>query len=258
MKPILAALSLLASPIVVNAACHCDCDDYAFYLKVGSGVSVSTSSHVTAPSPPWNPALQGYNTNLGTTPIASLAVGCEFFHLLDLEVSIANRSTFKYRKFQTPATGGTSYTRQFDLSVTPILFSANLLGRGISCLSWDMPCATLYPVIGGSVGMSDLAITNYRTTGLPPTGSSTPYPSFSAENSYTLRKKFTYTLLAGVEYNYKDHWALSTGYRWFDAGSFKGPQYQRVSSGAAVDVGSDTWKMRFKANEWFVEFKIFL
>jgi len=103
-----------------------------------------------------------------------------------------------------------------------------------------------------------MLITNYRTTGLPPIGDSFPYATFSAENQYTLCKNFTYTILAGLEYNHNASWAIGTGYRWFNAGCFNGPQYQRVASGAAVDVGCDTWKMRFVANEWFLELKIFI
>jgi opacity protein-like surface antigen len=73
-----------------------------------------------------------------------------------------------------------------------------------------------------------------------------------------LRKNFTYTLLVGLEYSYNNSWAIGTGYRWLNAGHFKGPRYQRVASGSAVDVDSDKWTMRFRTNEWFIEFKIFI
>ncbi len=255
---VLATLSLLAITASGSAACCRHPQDYSFYIKVGSGISFSESAHVSAPSPPWNPAIQGYDSKLGNCAIASLSIGGEFLRVVDLEVNISNRSTFEYRKFQTPTTGGGSYTRKFDLNVTPILFSANLLGRGISCLNWNIACGKIYPMIGAGVGVSNLLITNYRTTGLPPTGDSAPYASFSAENQYTLRKNFTYTLLAGFEYSYKNYWAIGTGYRWFNAGDFKGPRYQRVASGAAVDVADDAWRMRFRSNEWFIEFKIFI
>jgi opacity protein-like surface antigen len=258
MKRFLAILSLLGITVFGTAKCYCQPQNYAFYIKVGSGISCSESAHVDAPSPPWNPAIQGYNSNLGNCPIASLSIGCEFVHAVDLEVNISNRSTFEYRKFQTPTTGGGSYRRKFDLSVTPILFSANLLGRGIPYFNWDIGCGKIYPIIGVGLGVSNLQITNYRTTGLPPTGNSAPCESFSAENQYTLRKNFTYTLLAGLEYSYNNHWAIGTGYRWFNAGHFRGPRYQRVASGSAVDVAGDAWKMRFRSNEWFIEFKIFI
>ena len=116
----------------------------------------------------------------------------------------------------------------------------------------------IYPMIGASVGMSNLLITNFRTTGLPPIGDSSPFDSFSAENEYTLRKNFTYALCAGIEYSNGERFAVGTGYRWLNAGSFDGPQYLRASTGSAVDVAGDAWDMNFSANEWFIEFKIFI
>jgi opacity protein-like surface antigen len=113
-------------------------------------------------------------------------------------------------------------------------------------------------VVGIGLGVSDLLITNNRTIGLPATGDSAPYASFSAENEYTQRRNFTWDVLVGLEYSYCADWAVSTGYRWFNAGEFKGPQYLRTATGAAVDINCDTWNMRLKTNEWFVEFKIFI
>lgn len=260
MKRILASLSLLVIAIsgTVNGKCCCQPQDYSFYIKAGSGVSFSESAHVVAPPATWSPAVQGYNSKLGNRVIFDLSIGCELMNLMDLEVGISNRSTFKYRKFQTPVSGGGSYTRQFDLDVTPILFSINLLGRDHPCLNWDTACGKIYPIIGAGMGVSNLSITNFRTTGLPPSGDSSPFASFSAENQHTLHKNFTYTALIGFEYNYNDCWAIATGYRWFDAGKFKGPRFQRVATGAAVDIAGEEWKMRFRSNEWFVEFKIFI
>lgn len=244
---------------ILNAAIYCrEPLDYSFYTKVGSGISFSESAHVVAHYPPWSPATQGYNSKLGYCPIASFSIGCELSHIADLEVNISNRSIFKYRKCQNSTICAGSYIREFDLSVTPILFSVNILGRGIPYMHKDISCCgKIYPVIGAGVGSSDLLITNYRTTGLSAIGDSAPYTSFTAENQYTLRKKFTYTALVGFEYSYENRWAIGTGYRWFDAGCFKGPEYLRSANGAAVDVACEAWNMRFRANEWFIEFKIF-
>lgn len=260
MKHILTSLSLLAIAIssTIHARCACEPKDDAFYIKVGSGISFSESAQVVASPPPWAPAVQGYDSKLGNRPIADLSIGWEYKHLVDLELSISNRSTFKYRKFQTPVAGGGSYNREFDLDVTPVLFSVNFLGRDVCYLNWDIACGKVYPIIGAGIGVSNLLITNFRTTELPPSGDSAPFDSFSAESQYTLRKNFTYTALLGFEYNYNDDWAVSTGYRWFDAGKFKGPRFQRVATGAAVDVAGEEWEMRFRSNEWFVEFKIFM
>ena len=260
MKRILALFFLLAITIsaTLPAKCCCHPQGYSFYMNVSSGVSFSESAHVFAPPVAWNPAVQGYNSKLGNRTIADLRIGCELMHLLGMEVGVSVRSTFKYRKFQTPVDGGNSYTREFDLYVIPILFSVNLLGRDVSYLNWDIACGKIYPIIGASVGISNLLITNFRTTGLPPSGASDPFASFSAENQYTHRKNFTYTVSVGFEYNYQDYWAIATGYRWFDAGKFKGPRFQRVATGDAVDIGGEEWKMRFRSNEWFIGLKIFL
>lgn len=258
MKRFFVTLFLLITTIFGTAQCSTEPENYLFYLKVGSGISVSESANVVASYPPWTPAVQGYDSSLGNCPIAAFTIGCEVLHVIDLEVSISNRSMFEYRKFQTPSTGGASYTREFDLSVTPILFSANLLGRGIPHLNLQLGCGEIYPMIGAGIGVSNLLITNFRTTDLPATGDSSPFESFSAENQYSLRKNFTYTLLAGLEYSHTDRWAIGTGYRWLNAGNFDGPAYQRVASGSAVDLGDDPWNMRFRSNEWFIEFKIFM
>lgn len=257
MKRLLVTISLMTI-VVANTATDCCDNDYSFYIKVGTGVSFSECAKIVAHDPPWNTAVQGYNADLCHAPIASFAVGCELYDIVDLEVDFANRSIFEYRKFQTPTAGGASYTREFDLDITSIFFNVNLLGKGFECLNWDLCCGTLYPIIGFGVGASNLLITNFRTTGLPPTGDSFPFASFSVENQYTLRRKFTSTLLAGFEYNRDDCWAISTGYRWFNPECFKGPRFVRAASGAAVDVDGDEWRMRFRANEWFIEFKIFI
>jgi opacity protein-like surface antigen len=258
MKRLVIIFFVLALIVADTAQGCCQPDNYTFYIKVGSGVSCSESTAVCAPFPPWNPAVGGYNAKVGNCAIASFSVGCELWDVLDVEASISNRSVFKYKKFQTPTAGGDSYVRNFDLNITTILVAANLLGRGACWLHWDVGCGQLYPLLGVGLGMSNLLITNFRTTCLPVTGDSSPYASFASENQYTLRKNFTYTLAGGIEYNHASRWAIGTGYRWFNAGHFRGPQYNRVASGAAVDVGCDTWKMRFRSHEWFAEFKIFV
>jgi opacity protein-like surface antigen len=258
MKIFVAKTYLLAGLMLMSVACYSTPEDYAFYLKVGSGISVSQSANVVAPYPPFAQAYQGYDASLGHCAIAGLGIGAEFFKIFDLEVNISNRSVFHYDKYQTSIVDGQSYTREFDLNVTPILFSVNILGQNIPHLHHDFGCGKIYPMLGGGVGMSNLLITNFRTTGLPATGDSSPFASFSSENQYTLRKNFTYTILTGFEYHHNDRWAIGTGYRWLNAGSFAGPQYLRADGGPAVDLGDDTWQMRFRANEWFIEFKIFI
>lgn len=146
---------------------------------------------------------------------------------VDLDVKVSARSTFKYRKYQTPTNGDPSYMREFDLDVIPVLFSATILGREVACLNYDVGGGSVYPIFGAVLGVSHLKITNFRTKGLPASGGSSPFASFSAENQYRLRKNFTYTAFVGLAYQCHDSWSLASGYRWFDAGKFKGPRFLR-------------------------------
>ena len=53
---------------------------------------------------------------------------------------------------------------------------------------------------------------------------------------------FTYQAMAGLEFRFMECWAISAGYRWFDAGKFKGPKYVRDENGIALEAipgGSD-------------------
>lgn len=128
MKRFLVILFLSVITILSSTLSYTQFHDYDFYIKLGSGVSCSQSGNVCAPNPPWNQAVQGYNAHLGNCPIAALSVGCELWHALDVEFTVANRSLFKYKKFQTPTNGDASYTRTFDLDVTSVLFDVNMLG----------------------------------------------------------------------------------------------------------------------------------
>ncbi len=258
MKRFLVLFFVAAISFMSDAQSCNEAEDYSFYMKIDSGASLSQSANIVAVYPPWDEAVQGYDSNLGNCAIAGFSIGCELFQVVDVEVGISNRSIFEYRKFQTSTIGSGSYNRQFDVSVTPIMLSANILGKGVPHLHWNVGCGSFYPMIGVGAGVSNILITNFRTTGLPSTGDSSPYNSFSAENQYTLRRNFTYAVLAGVEYNHNERWAIGTGYRWLNAGDFAGPQYLRTVNGSATDVSSDQWQMRFRANEWFIEFKIFI
>ncbi|MBS0626624.1 MAG: hypothetical protein JSS09_00245, partial [Verrucomicrobia bacterium] len=86
MKYFLAAISLLGITIpAISQGCD-PSKNYSFYIKVDSGISFSDLANVTAPNPPWNPAVQGYNSTLGNTPIIGFSVGCEVLQAIDLEV----------------------------------------------------------------------------------------------------------------------------------------------------------------------------
>lgn len=241
------------------------CESGSFYLKLGTGATFPYKAKIHASPALWDPSPQGYNGSLGVEPIIEGGLGYEFCPLISTDLVFSYRPNFSYKKFQTstatstPGFAGTK-TRRFKLDIATMLFSAYLSGRDICYISWDFPCicSSLYPIIGGGVGVSQLKIFDFRSTGLPSVDPlSNPFPSFTAENQYTIRYRFTYQVLAGLEFRYHHSWALSLGYRWFDINRFKGPRYFRDSLGHAFDAENKEWRIKFKTNELFLDLKVF-
>jgi opacity protein-like surface antigen len=237
------------------------------YLKLASGASFAQKARVYASPAVWDLAEQGYNSELGTRPIIGGGIGYEFCSLLATDLIASYRPNFKYSKFQTtPASSAAAgnlgnKTRRFDLDVTSLMLSFYLNGLGLDQTHWKLgeKAGSLYPILGIGIGASQLKVFNFRSTGLPPVNPALDSsPSFGSENQYSIRYRFTYQALAGLEYRYNDRWALSTGYRWFDAGRFKGPEYIRDPNGIALDTENKEWRISFAAHELFVELKVFL
>lgn len=259
----LLAILLMSRPVM--ATFDCRCWDARLYLKLGTGVSFSKKAQVHAPSSIWDPAVQGYNDDLESAPIIMAGLGCDIGKLISTDISFYYRPGFKYRKFQTAIPNANTpgflgnKTRRFNLDVLTAMWNVSLNGRGCDYLSWNCGClaGSFYPVIGGGIGISRFKIFNFRSTGLPPVDND-GLPAFASENEYTVRYHFSYQVSVGLEYNHCDIWALSIGYRWFDAGKFKGPRYIRTANGDAHDIGPHEWEMRLRANEVFIEAKFFL
>lgn len=232
-----------------------------FYLKAGTGASISREAQITASPAVWDPAAQGYNSGLGTVPIALGGLGYDSPYV-SAEITASYRPDYSYNQFQTPTTTTTpgtigTTTRRFDLDVSSMMFSVYLNGRGCRHLNWKAGNeSSIYPFIGGGIGTSQMKLFNFRSTGLAPVTSG--FPAFASENQYLITYRFTYQVMGGFEYRYRDLFALSIGYRWFDVSSFRGPRYLRDSQGNAIDVQSNTWKIKFEANEAFIELKVFL
>lgn len=239
------------------------------YLKFGSGASFSTHSGVHAPSDFWDPAVQGYRGNFGVAPIFEVAFGYDVIPALTTELSLSYRSHYSYKKFQsppadiqTPGALGTK-TRHFNLDATSLLFSLFFNGKGFDALRWTTgPSGNyIYPFIGVGVGISELTIYNFRSTGIPanpefvtPTIS---FKSFASENEYTKRYRFTYHIIGGFEYRLLPNWGFELGYRWFSTTRFRGPSFVRDSRGNGANITGSEWKQRLSANEVFANIKYY-
>lgn len=235
-----------------------------FYIKLMAGASFSQNADIDAPSSVWDPAKQGYNANLGTTPILGGGIGYDVAPWFSTDLTLSYRAQFNYRKFQTPIPNAlndliTPRTRRFNLDIATLMWTFYLNGCCTECLHYEFYCfpGSFYPLIGAGVGVSRLNMFNFRTTGLPANPPST-LKRFASENEYYVTYKFTYQLLAGIEYRYYDCWAISLGYRWFHVSRFDGPRYFRDINGDSFDVDDATWEIRFAAQEAFLEFKLYL
>lgn len=235
-----------------------------FYIKIGTGASFAEKARVNAPATIWDPANQGYTSRLGTRPIFAFGIGvqsiCSSFST-DLVYSF--RPQYKYRKFQTTVASSTTpgnlgaKTREMDLDVSSLMLSGYWSGFGCEALTWRPGCSgSITPFLGAGVGLSRLTIYNFRSTGLPSVDPTVnPAPGFGSDNAYTVRTNFTYQLMAGLEYHFCDLWTLSLGYRWLDAGRYKGPSFIRRPPGTALDIRGSEWRARFEAQEILLELK---
>lgn len=259
---------VLFFPTYLAAFC---CDQGQFYLKASSGVSFSETAKINATPLEWDASPQGYNSRLGNTGIISAGIGYEFPCILALDVTVAYRPGYNYRKFQTTSASDTpgflgEKTRQFDLDVYTAMFNVYLSGKGVEWLEWNWECipVKIYPLVGAGIGYNQLNINNFRSvpTAVPVLdcqGHPFVEPgTFGSESPLTERFHFAYQIMAGVEARICDQWAISLGYRYFDAGRFNGPQYIRNPCGEAVNVKGNVWKIDFKANEIFFELKVYL
>lgn len=234
------------------------------YLKFESGASFSTKNTVTAPTSAWIENPKGYSDDFGVAPLFLVAFGYDIIPYLTTELSLSYRPHYSYKRSLSldPNTPGLpnqgSITRHFHLDATSLLFSLFFNGRGFNALKWEVGPSNsyIYPLIGGGLGISELTIYDFRTTGLDPIPG-IDFKSFGSENEYTKRYRFTYQVIAGFSYRLLSDWGFELGYRWFSTMRFRGPSYFRNNTGDAANLTGYEWKQRLSAHEVFANVKYY-
>ncbi len=234
------------------------------FFKIMSGASFSQKADISVDLTFWDPALQGYNNDLGTAPIIGAGFGYQFLSFLSADVSVAYRWNYEYKKFQTTPPNPTtpqplpSKTRHFDLDSTSVIFTARFHGKGIDGCFYtaDSEGSYIAPVLGAGIGFTYHRVSNFFSK-FAPTSITKPEPGAGSIGSSTSKTSFTYQLEAGAEYKYKGTWGVTVGYRWFDAGKFKTPNHIIGGTGLPGNplAGSmvPPWTGKLRAHEVFAE-----
>lgn len=234
-----------------------------FFVKIMSGASFTRNSRISAPSSFWDPAPEGYNSRLGTGPIIGGGVGYQFSEWFSADITVAHRWSYKYNKFQSgvpnPGTPAalSDKTRHFSLQSTSFMFTPRINGKGMEKLHYKF-CngGILAPFAGVGIGFALNRMNNFRTTIAPNSNTGGFNGAASIGSSSVTKTSLAYQFETGLEY-LCNKWGFSVGYRWFDAGKFRGPN--NVIAGTAqpgnpiVGVSVPPWRGRLRAHEVFAE-----
>lgn len=238
--------------------------DRPAFFKLVSGVAFSQNANISADPIFWDPAVEGYNSRLGTGGMIGAGFGYAFNNWFSGGVTLLHQTGFKYDKFQTAIPGAGTVgalpdkTRHFKLASTSVMFDGRLHGKGLG-FSHTLHAGRDYiaPFLGGGLGFTYHKMSNFYSS-LAPTALTTPSPSAaSMAPDATTSTTFTYQLEAGVEYHYDNTWRMSAGYRWFDAGEFSGPKTIIIGTGLPgnplVGAIAPPWKGTLRAHQLFAE-----
>ena len=221
----------------------------SLYFKVGSGGSYSMNTGIDANPTTWDPAIQGYDANVGKTALYSAAIGYNFTPLVSFDFEYIYRPSYHYSKFQTAAASANtlnyssdSKTRYFNLQSNSVMGNLYLHGKGLSDhLVWNTGYGfSLEPFIGAGLGVAFNTVSNFHT--IRSTGVS---QSFQPDN---LRSSIAWQLSAGLNFYNDGNFNLGAGYRYYNGETF-------TSESTFIDWQNTTlypWSGTISANEFFI------
>lgn len=258
-------LSLLA-PVLKAENCN------NFFVTLGTGGSFSTKSNMCVDNRYWDPAPEGYKSSLGNSELYTVGLGYKFSPLFAATVETGIRPMFKYKKFQSAAPGSQvanlgAKNRIFRLSNTSLMANAYFYGEGINeCLAFKMDdCLSLQPFFGLGIGLSYNTMYDFHSVLQNVTINSNGLLLNEVANVMT---HFTKRALAaqatvGLEFLYRENFALNFGYRYFYGGKIKSNNYVTSSTTPESQIESKaytvpTWTGKLQSNEFFINFQVFL
>ncbi|HEY4832621.1 MAG TPA: hypothetical protein VIH61_08705 [Waddliaceae bacterium] len=234
----------------------CLCCPREFFISMGWGYSWSPKIDLDVDTNVWDPAVQGYNGNIGNTELYSVGFGYHFCPLFSLALEFDYRPKFKYKKFQTSTASTTpgfigTTTRFFRLSNWSYTLNLylNKQGRFWACNYWcDRSVA---PFLGAGLGVSYNTVHDFHSVSPIPAGASfAPVHSIMQARTAT---SFTGQVMAGLVSYLTERLSAELGYRRFYGGRFFTNNYVvDVPSGFTSPIQVPAWRGHLHANEVYL------
>lgn len=230
-----------------------------FFGVIGAGYSFSMKSDIDADPAYWDPAPEGYNSDLGNVPAIEIGLGYNITPWLSTSVSTARRGTYKYEKQQTPSIGTTpdflgAKTRYFDLDNSNVMF--NIILHGTNKLVMHIGKNMLIsPFIGGGIGVARNELFNFHSVLFKTDSHGINY--VAAIMSPNVHYSLAAEALVGISWSIYKRTKLEFGYRFYYGGEFESNDYVTdVKPGEPGEKNratlSPSWKGHLLANEAFV------
>lgn len=232
-------------------------DANPFYFILGTGYSWSDTVKLNPDLSFWDPAVEGYSSDFGSTMLYNFGVGYRFNKMLGLSIEAAKRSQYHYTKLQTSLGIHGNKTRNFNVDNTTIMMNGQVFGEGISdSLLWALGSQmTLQPTVGGGLGVAYNTLSNFYST------RSITEPLYGQKQlgvfgNNTKISSLACQLQAGLHFTYGTHASVDIGYRYFSGGMVKGPDVITYGASFVPPIDGSASRPfvndRFQANEAFI------
>lgn len=227
-------------------------DPNHIYISVQGGISFSQNVTMNVATgnneaTDWDPADQGYNSDLGNSEVLGAAIGYVINPAASFEIEVSHRNSFDYARFQTPVDPKTRY---FDFANTSAMVNLVLNGSGCSNLSYRSTRFVVDPYISGGFGMAFNNVYNFHSilvAGNAPSAVMQPY---------TVRS-LAYQVGAGLNFRTCRNIGLGVNYRFINMGDFDSNNVV-LDSSTSPGIVIQPWEGTFKSNEIYLSLQYYV
>lgn len=234
-----------------------------FFVLLGIGGSYSMRTSIATNPSQWDPAIQGYTNDLGSSVLYTAGLGYNLSSLFTTDIEVTARPSYSYMQYQVPGAGASTpgfagtKTREFDLLNTSIMANLYINGKAVKLFTHMGSKTILQPIVGLGLGIAYNTVSDFHSVQASSSVAGSNDVT-SIMNSNT-KSAFAWQAFLGAEAVYADTWALDLGYRYFNGGHFESNNYlTNVPSGLTSQLTVSPWSGTLRANEWFINLKYFI